>query len=148
MDPNKMSGLEKVQAIIDGKYPLTNMAQTVPMMFSHVEEGLIQGYATAKDQHQNYSGRVHGGFAATVIDTFAAVAILTKLGPEEKHTTIDLNVKMLKPVPIDQQLMCEGRVINISRSLGVADATIKDEEGKILAYGNASCMIFRENNST
>lgn len=140
-----MSGIEKIQAIINGKLPITNMAQTVPMKFNYVEDGIVRGSAKAKPEHQNYSGRVHGGFAASVIDTFAAVAILTKLKPEEHHTTIDLNVKMLKPVSIEQDFFCEGRVINISRSIGVADATMKDENGKILAYGNVSCMIFREN---
>ncbi len=140
-----MSGIEKIQAIIEGNLPITNMAQTVPMKFNYVEDGIIRGSAKAKPEHQNYSGRVHGGFAASVIDTFAAVAILTKLNAKEHHTTIDLNVKMLKPVPIEQDFFCEGRVINISRSIGVADATMKDENGKILAYGNVSCMIFREN---
>ncbi|MHA2250768.1 MAG: PaaI family thioesterase [Candidatus Kariarchaeaceae archaeon] len=147
MDPKLMSGIEKVRAIIDGKYPLTNMAQTVPMKFTFVEDGLIHGTTTAKIEHQNYSGRIHGGFAATVIDTFAAVAILTKLGSRENHTTIDLNVKMLKPIPMGEVLQCEGNVISITRSIGVADAMIKDETGRILAYGNVSCMIFRENNN-
>ncbi|MHA2030432.1 MAG: PaaI family thioesterase [Candidatus Kariarchaeaceae archaeon] len=140
-----MSGIEKIQAIINGNLPITNMAQTIPMKFNYVEDGIVRGSARARSEHQNYSGRVHGGFAASVIDTFAAVAILTKLQSDEYHTTIDLNVKMLKPVRIDQDLVCEGRVINISRSIGVADATLKDENGKILAYGNVSCMIFRNN---
>ena len=147
MDPMKMTGIEKIQAIIDGRFPITNMAKTIPMQFIHVKDGFIKGTAIARENHQNYSGRVHGGFAATVIDTFSAVAILTKLNHDEGHTTIDLNVKMLKPVLIDQRLYCEGNVISMSRSLGVADAYLKDENGKILAYGNASFMIFRNNNN-
>lgn len=147
MDPRKMTGIEKIQAIIDGRFPITNMAKTIPMQFTFVEDGFIEGTAIANENHQNYSGRVHGGFAATVIDTFSAVAILTKLNPDEGHTTIDLNVKMLKPITVGKTLYCEGKVINMSRSIGVADATIKDEDGKILAYGNVSCMIFRNTNN-
>ena len=139
-----MSGIEKIQGIIDGTLPITNMAKIIPMSLTYVNDGIIRGTAEANNQHQNPSGSVHGGFAATVIDTFSALATMTKLGPGEYHSTIDLNVKMLKPVPADKLLSCEGKVINISRRLGVSDATLKDEYGKVLAYGNATFMIFRE----
>ena len=70
MDLDQLSGLELVQLIIDGKLPPTNISQIIPMKFSYADNGIIRGTAIANQQHQNPSGSVHGGFSATVIDTF------------------------------------------------------------------------------
>ena len=61
--------------------------------------------------------------------------------------TIDLNVKMLKAVPLEQDLTAEGKVINISRSLGVSEASLRDAEGTLLAHATATCAILRPQSS-
>ena len=55
--------------------------------------------------------------------------------------TIDLSVKMMRPIPLDEDLVVEGRVTSLTRSLGVADATIRDGRGRLLASGSATCFI-------
>lgn len=56
---------------------------------------------------------------------------------------MDLDVKMLKPVPAGVVLQAEARVLHCTRRLGVADALLKDEQGCVYAQGTASCLISR-----
>jgi len=141
MSIEKMSGLEIMQAMIEGKIPPATIAKTIPMRGISVERGRVIFEATADDRHLNPLGGVHGGFASTVLDSVTGCAVHTLLDPGVGYGTVDLNVKMLRAIPKNVPLLAEGRVIHISKSLGVSEGTLKDSEGKIYAYATATCMI-------
>ncbi|NVJ60659.1 MAG: PaaI family thioesterase [Gammaproteobacteria bacterium] len=141
MKPPHMSGLEFIQAIIDGKIPHPSMAETIPMKMVKAIQGEVTFEVKADDRHTNPMGGVHGGFAATVLDSITGCAIHTELEPGIGYGTIDLNVKVVKPIPKDETLIATGRVINISKRLGVSEGRIMDQNGKLIAYGTSSCMI-------
>ncbi|EPJ4856766.1 PaaI family thioesterase, partial [Acinetobacter baumannii] len=88
-------------------------------------------------------GGVHGGFAATVLDSVTGCAVHTMLPAGVGYGTIDLNVKMCRPLPQNQVLIATGKVINLSKNLGISEGKITDEEGKLYAYATATCMIIR-----
>ena len=138
-----MTGLELMQAMLDGTIPPPGISITIPMQGVAVESGKVVFQARADERHLNPLGAVHGGFAATVMDTVTGCAVHTLLGPGEGYGTIDLNVKMMRPVPRDVDLVAEGNVINISRSLAVSEGTLKDAEGKLYAHATATCMLMR-----
>ena len=54
---------------------------------------------------------------------------------------VELNVKLVRPVPKDETVIAEGRVLNLSRSLGVSEGTLKQADGKLLAHATCTCMI-------
>ena len=144
MQLNALSGIEVLQRVMDGRIPPPTMAATMQMTLVHVEKGVAVFQARAGDRHLNPMGGVHGGFAATVLDSATGCAVHSMLGPGDSYGTVDLNVKMLKPVPVDVVLQAEARVIHCSRRLGVADALLKDEQGCVYAHGTASCLISRK----
>ncbi|MFI7983472.1 PaaI family thioesterase, partial [Acinetobacter baumannii] len=84
-----------------------------------------------------------GGFAATVLDSVTGCAVHTMLPAGVGYGTIDLNVKMCRPLPQNQVLIATGKVINLSKNLGISEGKITDEEGKLYAYATATCMIIR-----
>ena len=88
-------------------------------------------------------GGVHGGFAATVMDTVTACAVHSALPAGVSYSTIDLNVKMVRPVPQNQRLIAKGSLMNLSKSLGISEGTLTTEEGKLLATATATCLILR-----
>ena len=143
MNPATMTGLELMQAMLDGTIPAPSISSTVPMQGVSVESGKVVFQARADERHLNPLGAVHGGFAATVMDTVTGCAVHTLLGAGEGYGTIDLNVKMMRPVPRDVDLVAEGSVINLSRSLAVSEGTLKDAEGKLYAHATATCMLMR-----
>lgn len=143
MSIEKLSGLEVMQAMMEGKIPPASIADTFPMKGISVEKGKIVFEAIADDRHLNPLGGVHGGFAATVLDSVTGCAVHTMLDPGLKYATVDLNVKMLKAIPKSTRLVAEGKVIHVSRSLGFAEGTLRDEEDKVYAHATATCMILK-----
>lgn len=147
MNIESMTGLELMQAVARGDLPHPSMAQTIPMKFVSVDKGLAVFEATADDRHTNPLGGVHGGFAATVLDSVTACAVHSMLEAGIGYGTIDLNIKMLKAVPKDTPLIAQGKVISMSNSLGVSEGRLVDGAGKIYAYASATCMIMRPKTS-
>ncbi|MEZ5757851.1 MAG: PaaI family thioesterase [Emcibacteraceae bacterium] len=141
MSFDKMTGLEILQAMMAGKIPAPPMAETVPSRLVHAEEGFVRFVVRADKRHLNPMGGVHGGFSATILDSVTGCAVQTLMEPGIKYSTINLEVKMIRPIPLDQDLIAEGTMINRSRRLTVSEGKIMDEEGKIYAAGSATCMI-------
>ena len=143
MQVENMNGLELMQAVVRGELPHPNMADTIPMKFVSVARGFVVFEATADDRHTNPLGGVHGGFAATVMDSVTGCAVHTMLDAGVGYGTIDLNVKMLKAIPKNTALIAEGKIISMSKSLGVSEGKLIDKSGKVYAYASATCMILR-----
>ncbi len=143
-DFRNMTGLEVFEAVIRGECPAPAIATAIPMRFAAAEHGYIRLIARADAHHLNTYGLVHGGFAATVLDTAGACAIQATLEAGVGSSTIDLHVKYLRPVPREMDLVAEGRVLNLSRRLGLAEATLKDEAGRLLATASLTSMILRD----
>ena len=97
--------------------------------------------ATEDERHTNPLGGVHGGFAATVLDSVTGCATHTVLGAGESYGTTDLNIKMCRPVPFNTPLKAEGKVINRGRNLVISEGRIVDDEGKLYAHATCTCMI-------
>ena len=88
-------------------------------------------------------GGVHGGFAATVLDSVTGCAVHSLLESGVAYSTVDLNVKMVRPVPLDRELTAIGKIIHMSGRLAISEGRLQDGDGKILAHATATCMILR-----
>ena len=132
-----------MQEMCNGNIPMPSMATTIPMSASEVELGYVTFIVKADDRHLNPMGSVHGGFAATVLDSVTGCAVFSMLEAGVSYTTIDLNVKMCRPVPLNTKLKAVAKTINISKSLGIAEGQLIDDEGKLYAHATATCMIIR-----
>ena len=141
MNPKTMTGLQLLQAMHNGQLPHPAICQTMPMQAKEVEAGRVLCEVTANKSHANPLGMVHGGFASTVIDSATGCASHTMLDAGVGYGTIDLNVKMVRPIPFDVPLLAEGRVINAGKRVIIAEADIKDSTGKIYAHGSATCIV-------
>ena len=113
MDTSKLNGLEYMQAVVAGKISKPAMAETIPMHCTHAEAGLVRFFARADDRHLNRANNVHGGFTATVMDSVTSCALRTALEPGAGFVTIELNVKLITPVPRDADLTAEGKLIHV-----------------------------------
>ncbi len=141
MSTSQLSGLEKLRALMAGKIPPPTMADTIPSTLVVAEDGFVRFLVKADQRHLNPMGGVHGGFSAAVIDTVTGCAVQSVMEADVAYSTINLNVKMIRPIPLDTELIAEGTLINRSRRLAVSEGKIKDKEGKIYASGSATCMI-------
>ncbi|GAC1371244.1 MAG: PaaI family thioesterase [Aquirhabdus sp.] len=143
MNPKEMTGLALMQAFAQGHFPRPAISNTIPMDIIEVEQGRVLFHATANQTHTNPLGGVHGGFAATVLDSVTGCATHTVLATGEGYGTTDLNIKMCRPVPFNKTLIAEGKVINVGRNLVISEGYLRDEDNKIYAFATATCMIVR-----
>ena len=141
--PKDMNGLEFLTAMRTGQIPPPSISETMPMQPVEVAEGFIEFEVQADHRHLNPLGGVHGGFAATVLDSVTGCAVHTMLEAGVGYGTIDLNIKMCRPIPRNQKLIAVGTIINISKNLAISEGKIVDSEGKLYAHATATCMIIR-----
>lgn len=143
MNPLELSGLELLRGIVDNRFHPSPMTETVPMKFVEVDEGLVKISARADERHLNPLGGVHGGFASAVLDSVTGCAVHSMLEAGVGYGTIDLQIKMLRPVPLHQELVAEGNIVHVSRNLATSQGTLKTPEGKLLATATATCFLKR-----
>lgn len=140
MRVNHKTGLELMQAFCSGDL-VAGISATMGMRPVEVSAGKAVFEATPDARHLNPMGGVHGGFACTVLDSVTGCAVHTMLGAGVGYGTIDLAVKMLRPLKPGQTYRAEGRVLNMSARLGVSEGTITDSAGKLVAHATCTCMI-------
>mgnify|MGYP000573420024 CR=1 FL=1 len=138
-----LSGLEELQNIVSGKMPQPAMVLTMGGKIITAEPGFARIEAVANETHLNPMLGVHGGFACTILDSITGCAVHSLLKVGESYGTIDISVKMMRPVPQGTRLIAEGRMINMSKSLGVSEGKLVDEAGKIYAHATCTCKINR-----
>ena len=106
--------------------------------FSRLEIDLAQ-------KHLQPFGFVHGGVFASIIDAASFWSIFHEIeDPNSGATTVDLKVNYLAPAA-SGKLIAKGHRIKLGRTLGYAEATVADENGKLLAHGTSTLMILTEN---
>jgi len=144
VDISRLGGLELLRLAMAGEIPRAPIADTMGMEMASIEEGEATFLVTPEQRHLNPLGTVHGGFYATALDSATGCAVHTLLGPGDTYGTIELNVKMLKAVKLGTpNLRATGRVLHLSRQLGVADGRIVDDDGTLYAHATATCLIKR-----
>ena len=80
--------------------------------FYEQEDETLLARFTGEECHQSYPGRMHGGFITSVLDETIGRAIMIKYGEDIWGVTVELNVRFLKPVPLDTPLTAVGRITN------------------------------------
>lgn len=139
----EMSGLEFVRGLVDGTLPLNTIAQTLGYDVSEVESGRVVVTATPGDIHLNPAGTVHGGFAATLLDSCMGLAVQSTLERGLGQTTLEFKISLLRPItPETGMIRAEGVVLNRGRRVGTAEGRITDGRGRLLAQGTTTCLIF------
>lgn len=143
MNPLEMSGLDLLRAAVARTITPSPMESTIPMAFMEVDPGYVKMSARADSRHLNPLGGVHGGFAASVLDSVTGCAVHSMLEVGVSYGTVDLHVKMLRPVPRDQDLVGEARVVHVARNIATSEGTLKTLDGKLLATATATCFLKR-----
>ena len=139
---SKLSGLELLRLMMEEKIPIASIAKTMGIVLKKIEKGYVLFEVTPDERHLNPLGGVHGGFAATALDSATGSAVHTMLEPGVGYGTIELNIKMIKAISLNQgALKAEGKVLHISKKIGIAEGKITDNEGKLYAHATATCMI-------
>jgi len=136
-------GLGFLQAIIDGTLPQPPIGETLGFHLVEAEPGRAVFAGTPEFRHYNPIGTVHGGFAATLLDSALACAIATTMKKGDVWTTLELKLNYVRAMTTETGVVrAEGRVIHRGRSVATSEGDIKDAAGRLCAHATTTCMIF------
>jgi uncharacterized protein (TIGR00369 family) len=139
----QMSGMEFVQGLADGTLPLNTIAETLGYDVSEAANGRVVVTAEPDDRLLNPAGTVHGGFAATLLDSCMGLAIQSMLERGVSSTTLEFKISLVRPItPESGMIKAEGVVLTAGRRVGTAEGRITDSKGRLLAHGTTTCLIF------
>ena len=116
------------------------------LQFVGVEEGLSEGGVGSvslaiQPHHLQAAGQVHGGLIAVLVDTAFFRAVRSVLGPAQHTTTVELKVNFLESAE-SGRLTSTARIISNSNRLVVADVEVNAEDGRLIAQGLGTFLVF------
>lgn len=140
--PAELTGLRLFELYRDGVIEPIGIANLLDMQCAEVEDGRVVLTCTTREDFANPLGALHGGIAATLLDSAMACAVHTTLPPGVAYTSLDISVRYVKPGSVDGvELRAEGRVIHRGRKVRTAEASLTDGEGQLYATATSSLMI-------
>jgi uncharacterized protein (TIGR00369 family) len=134
--------LDVLRATLESGRPLAPMLQTVGAQLTEVTEGRAVFTSTPSEYHYNPAGVVHGGMAATLLDSAMGIAVLSSLPAGTIFTTLELKVNFLRAMTTTTgEVRAEGNVVHLGRTTAVVEARLTDATGKLLATASSTCLI-------
>lgn len=98
--------------------------------FYELDSGELLGVFQARDEHQSYPGRLHGGIASAILDETIGRALgLTE--PDAWGVTIELHVTYRKPVPTSGEVRALARVTKDSKRIFEGTGEIVLDDGTV-----------------
>ena len=139
----EMSGPELVRGPADGTLPPNPPAETLGYDIVEAEDGRVVITAEPKGTHLNPAGTVHGGLAATLLDSCMGLAVRSTLPKGTSSTTLEIKISFVRPITPETGLIrAEGVVISRGRRVGTAEGRVTDAKGRLLVHGTTTCLNF------
>ncbi|SDC13637.1 uncharacterized domain 1-containing protein [Cupriavidus sp. YR651] len=137
------SGPEFFDDIFSGKLPGIPIGDLVDFVPMEYEPGRFVFQGTPGPQHYNPLGTVHGGYAATLLDSCVGCAVHTMLPAGKGYTTLELKVNYVRPLTTHTgPIRAEGKVVSLTSQIGIAEGRLVDVQGKLYAYATTTCLLF------
>jgi uncharacterized protein (TIGR00369 family) len=141
-----LSGLELMRGIVAGTHPAPPIARLLEMSLLEVEDGRAVFALEPAEWMYNPIGSVHGGVAATILDSCMGCAVHTTLPADVGYTTTDLQVRYLRSMRAGNgRVLAEGRVVHAGRRTATAEGRLflEDDEHVLFAHASTGCVILR-----
>ena len=139
-----LSGLEFLTRVATGELPPPPMARLMNIRLTEVEKGRVVFEGTPEEYHYNPLGVVHGGMAATLLDSALGCCVNSHLDAGDFYTTLELKVNYLRPMTLDTgTVRAIATTVHIGRSTALVEAKVLDATDRVYAYASSTCLIRR-----
>jgi uncharacterized protein (TIGR00369 family) len=145
LDGAGLSGLQYMSAIADRTRPPPPIAQLLDFTIIEVDDGRALFAMQPAEWMYNPIGSVHGGIAATLLDSCMGCAVHTTLEPGAAYTTADLQVRYIRAMRATTgRVLAEGRVVHRGRRTATAEGRLFVEaDERLIAHATTGCVILR-----
>lgn len=139
----KRSGLDFLLAIGQGALPSPPICHTLRFWPVEVEPGRMVFQGTPGAEHYNPIGSVHGGYAATLLDSAVGCAVQSMLPQGSGYTTLELKINYVRALTERTgPVRAEGKIITVGRQAATAEGRLTDAAGKLYAFATTTCLVF------
>jgi uncharacterized protein (TIGR00369 family) len=136
--------MEYLEKIASGEFPSAPLAALLGFRLAEVGEGRAVFTLVPAEFHYNPIGVVHGGVAATLLDSALGCAVHSTLPANATYTTLEVKVNFIRAITMKTGLVsCEAHVVHVGRQTATAEGRLVDEAGKLYAHGTTTCLIMR-----
>ncbi|MBS0417168.1 MAG: PaaI family thioesterase [Proteobacteria bacterium] len=137
-----LDGLAQARAMLAaGRKP--GIARSLDFDLVEIEAGRAVFAGTPGEHAYNPIGMVHGGYAATLLDSACGFAVHSKLSATQGYTTLDLSVSYLRPITTTTGLLrAEGIAKQVGRRAAFAEAKLTGADGKVYAAATSTLLVF------
>ena len=144
-DSRGMSGLAALRAILAGEIPPPPITSALGFRVTAVEEGGVTFTFTPAEYHYNPLGSVHGGVAATLLDSAMGCSVHTLLPAGVGYTTLEIKVNYIRPLTeASGEVRAVGHVLHLGAKTAIAEGKLLGGDGKLYAHATTTCLILRE----
>ncbi len=139
-----LSGLEYLRKIVAGELPRPPISALMNFGIAELSEGRAVFTVEPAEYHYNPIGVVHGGLAATLLDSAMGCAVHSKLPAGVGYTTLEIKVNFIRAMTAETgRVRCEAELIHLGGRTATAEGRVVDEDGKLYAHGTTTCLIIR-----
>jgi uncharacterized protein (TIGR00369 family) len=139
-----MSGLEYLRKVADGEIGPSGMVAAMGFRLVELAEGRVVMAARVDDRFNNGIGIIHGGYAATLLDSAMGSAVNSMMPAGRVFTTLEMKVNYVRPLRVEiGTVRCEATVLHTGGRTATAEGRILDGDGLLYAHGTTTCMLFR-----
>jgi uncharacterized protein (TIGR00369 family) len=136
-------GLEYLRRIFVEGGRAAPIGELVGMSFVSADHGHVVFGLTPEERHYNPIGTVHGGIAATLLDSAMGCAVHSTLPPGVAYTTAEIKVSYVRAMTATTgPVVAEGRVIHAGSRMATAEGSVRDAAGALYAHGTTTCLVF------
>ncbi|HEX4943261.1 MAG TPA: PaaI family thioesterase [Usitatibacteraceae bacterium] len=136
------TGLDYLRRMVAGEIASVPIGDTLGFRAIDVEHGRIVIAGTPDRRSYNLIGTVHGGWAASILDSAMALATLSSLDEHHLFTTLDIKINYVRGMTAETgEVRAEGRVLNAGRRVILSESKLTDSAGKLLATGQSTCLV-------
>jgi len=138
----KLSPIEHLRAIRDGRIPDPPIARLLGMRLALVEPGEAVFEITPAEQHYNPIGVVHGGIAFTLLDSAMGCAVQSRCPVGKGYTTLELKVNLVRAVTLQTgPIRASAKIVHFGSRTATAEGRLQDAAGTLYAHGTSTCLI-------
>ena len=140
----QLSGLERMRQVIAGTLPPPPMARLMNIWLIEASEGRAVFEGEPAEYHYNPIGMVHGGFAATLLDSAMGCAVHTMLPAGVGYTTLEFKINLVRALQTSTgRVRGIGTVLHAGRTTSIAEGRLESENGTLFAHATTTCLVMR-----
>lgn len=140
-----LSGLEQLRRVFETPdAPPGGMGRTLKFDYVELHKGRVVFGGVPDESVYNPIGVVHGGYAATLLDSATGCAVHSRLKPGQGYTTLELKVAYHRPLTKNTgPVRAEGVVVQLGRRAAFAEAKLTDLNGRLYASATSTLLVFQ-----